>query len=126
MTAVGHAFMTGSAANIDDRALAALDHMGHAASDTVKRAVERGRHGGLPLLKGNFEQRAITAHIGVIDQNIDATKAIHCCRDHRCDLLRVGDVSAATESLAACGFDFFHRFLCRRFGAPVVHHHGGT
>jgi hypothetical protein len=85
------------------------------------------------ILDAHLGKAAVAQDPGIVDQDVDPAPALLRGRDHRFDLLRIGDAGAVRDSLAARRLDLLDH-LAGRVGAAgavaraaeVVHHHSGA
>ncbi|GAA4539006.1 hypothetical protein GCM10023175_09730 [Pseudonocardia xishanensis] len=54
------------------------------------------------VVEGRLGEGPVAEDPGVVDQNVDATPAVECSRDHGVDPGGVGDVGRVGQSVAAC------------------------
>ncbi len=91
----------GGRGDVDDGALAPLDHPGRHDLHAEKCADQVDADHALELRLGGFRQRLEEQHPGVVDQNVHAAELAHGIGGHRFPACLVRDVVVAKERRAA-------------------------
>ncbi|MNC86097.1 hypothetical protein D3C83_17300 [compost metagenome] len=94
------------AADVDDTAPAALQHVRHRRAGAEERAVEHDADDVTPLFGRHFLERHHAAVGGIVDQDIDPAEALPGLAEHPRDRGLVGDVGEAHLRLPAHRLDF--------------------
>ena len=99
-----------------------------------ERAVQMHIHYGAPLVLVHFVKNAITQNASVVDDAINAAKAVYCSLNHGCSAIARGYGMRVCHRLATSRFDLSHHghgrpiitAITAAAGAQIVHHHLGA
>ena len=92
-------------ADVDDAAVAGLDHVRQHPRGHVEDARQVRLEHGVPLFLRHLGQRAIAGDPGVVDEDVDIAAALDDAGDRPVDGRRIADVATDGVRLAPCRHD---------------------
>ena len=100
----------------------------------VEGAIEMDLHHRVEILVGHLVEEPVAQDAGVVHHRVDAAEFLDTRLDHRARGVRIGDVAAIGDRIAARRLDLFDDFLRRSFCltgafqgcAQIIDHHGGA